>query len=109
MFNIKINDNLDVIINNELQRINEEESQNKELEKENVIRQIKEAEKNKSYYEVEKERLDRIINANLNTKKLQEEEKLLETKIKDIERNIEQKTKMIYKNFYEIKQVKLIR
>lgn len=76
--------------------------QNKELEKENVIRQIKEAEKNKSYYEVEKERLDRIINANLNTKKLQEEEKLLETKIKDIERNIEQKTKMIYKNFYEI-------
>lgn len=76
--------------------------QNKELEKENVIRQIKEAEKNKSYYEVEKERLDRIINANLDTKKLQEEEKLLETKIKDIERNIEQKTKMIYKNFYEI-------
>ena len=79
--------------------------QDNEFMLENICKQIDETKKNKERYESRKEELDKIIHANSDTKKMQEEEKRLENKIRNDKKYLEENKKEIYNYFYKLTKV----
>lgn len=80
----------------------EQKIQDNELKLQNIDEQIKETKKNKEKYENRKEELDKIIHANADTKRMQEDEKRLENEIKNNEKNLEENKTEIYNYFHRL-------
>lgn len=80
----------------------EQKIQDNELKLQNIDEQIKETKKNKEKYENKKEELDKIIHANADTKRMQEDEKRLENEIKNNEKNLEENKTEIYNYFHRL-------